>query len=125
LAAAVPGSRYLPDQLTVEQVLRVMAGSEVVVGMRLHALIMAAICSRPMVGIGYDPKVTGFLNDLAQPLAGMTSDLQAGNLVRLVRQVHAGQEAVIKDLQTRLPKLRQLAALNTEIAVALAGRRER
>lgn len=124
LAAATPGAGCLSEPLTVEQLLTVIAQSGVVVGMRLHALIMAAICLRPMVGIGYDPKVTSFLQDLGQPLAGMANDLQATQLLRQVRQVAEQSAAVVADLQARLPELRARARRNSELAVALArGRR--
>lgn len=120
LTAAVPGSSCLGQQLGVAELLQAIAASDVVVGMRLHALIMAAICRRPMVGIGYDPKVTGFLTAVQQPLAGMTEDLQADRLVELVQSVWTQRSEISAGLHIHVQRLRHLAARNTEIAVALA-----
>lgn len=120
LSGAVSGASCLTEQLGVAAVLQKVAASDVVVGMRLHALIMAAICYRPMVGIGYDPKVTGFLAAVQQPLAGMTEDLQAGRLVDLVQAAWEHQSEIAAELHIHVQRLRQLAARNTEIAVSLA-----
>lgn len=120
LSAKVAGSSCLSDQLTVPELLQVIASSDVVVGMRLHALVMAAICQRPMVGIGYDPKVTGFLAGLEQPLAGTTGDLEAVKLADCVRDVWQRQSSIAWDLRARLPQLRERASRNTQIAVGLA-----
>ncbi len=120
LADAVPGSSCLREQLGVSDLLQAIAASEVVVGMRLHALIMAAIYQRPMVGIGYDPKVTGFLSSVEQPLAGMTEDLQADRIVDMVQSAWARRSEISSELHIHVQRLRQLAARNTEIAVSLA-----
>lgn len=50
----------LPD-LTPEEVYAVIAGSSLVLGMRLHALVFAALAEVPMLGMAYDPKVKAFL----------------------------------------------------------------
>lgn len=120
LTEAVPGSSCLREQLGVRDLLQAIATSDVVVGMRLHALIMAAICRRPMVGIGYDPKVTGFLSSVEQPLAGTTEDLQADRLVDLVHSAWTERSEISEGLHIHVQRLRRLAARNTEIAVSLA-----
>lgn len=43
--------------------LELIAQSEVVVGVRLHAVILAAAARVPFYGISYDPKVQGFCRD--------------------------------------------------------------
>jgi len=47
--------------------------ANVLIGMRLHALILAARQGVPFLAIPYDPKVTSFCNDLAYPLAPLFS----------------------------------------------------
>ncbi len=53
-----------------------IASCEMMIGMRLHALILAAACGVPSVALSYDPKVDAFMQssgqsdavyDLAQP----------------------------------------------------------
>ncbi|EYB66561.1 polysaccharide pyruvyl transferase [Deinococcus phoenicis] len=44
-----------------------IAGAGFVVGVRLHALILAAAAGVPFAGVSYDPKVQGFCADAAAP----------------------------------------------------------
>lgn len=47
-----------------EEVAAVIGGAKLVVGMRLHALIMAAAAGVPAVAISYDPKVSAFAESM-------------------------------------------------------------
>lgn len=62
LASAAPSRGILfAKSLTPREILRLMGGLDLLIGMRLHSLIFAAICGVPFVGIPYDPKVYAFL----------------------------------------------------------------
>lgn len=57
-----------------------LAGCDLVLGMRLHSLIVAANCGIPMVGLGYDPKVVNYLQQLgldsySMDLSNITSSM--------------------------------------------------
>lgn len=52
-----------------------LAGCDLVLGMRLHSLIVAAGCGIPMVGLRYDPKVENYLNQVG--LSSYSIDLIA------------------------------------------------
>jgi polysaccharide pyruvyl transferase WcaK-like protein len=43
-----------------------LAPLDLVIGMRLHALILAASCGVRAIAAAYDPKVTGFMAELGQ-----------------------------------------------------------
>jgi polysaccharide pyruvyl transferase CsaB len=55
------------DLVLPSQWLSLIGSLDMVVGMRLHSLIMALSAGVPVVGIAYDPKVTRVLNELDQP----------------------------------------------------------
>lgn len=54
----------LPQDLPVNDVAAVLAHADLVVGMRLHASLLASLGGTPSVGLAYDPKVSAVLTDL-------------------------------------------------------------
>jgi len=56
------GNAYFADVGgDIEKTLSIVRSAKAVISMRLHTLIFAAAFGVPMIGISYDPKVTGFL----------------------------------------------------------------
>lgn len=54
-----------------------IAGSGFVVGVRLHAVILAAAARVPFAGVAYDPKVRGFCTDAGAPTHPTALDPEA------------------------------------------------
>jgi len=50
-----------------EETLSIIGCMDVLVGVRLHSLIYAAVMGVPMIGVSYDPKVDSFLASIRQP----------------------------------------------------------
>jgi len=63
-----------------------MSRMQVVISMRLHALIFAAGQGIPLVGIVYDPKVSGFLDYLQQKNYVNIDDVTTIKLLELCEQ---------------------------------------
>lgn len=71
-----------------------MAKMQVVISMRLHALIFAAGQGIPLVGVVYDPKVSGFLDYLKQENYVNLCDADAETLLQLAQKsLQAGKNA--------------------------------
>jgi polysaccharide pyruvyl transferase CsaB len=51
-------------EMTPEELLRVVSGSNLVFAMRLHSIIMAAATGIPVIPLAYHPKVKGFANSI-------------------------------------------------------------
>ncbi len=66
-AAKALGTDEVVSTRDPQMALDVIAGSGFVVGVRLHALILAAAARTPFSGIAYDPKVLGFCTDAGAP----------------------------------------------------------
>ena len=76
----------LRQPLSSELMLGLTSRMQAVISMRLHGLIFAAGQGIPLVGITYDPKVSGFLSymgqELYQDLDQLTGDSLRGMLDR-------------------------------------------
>lgn len=58
--------KIIADRYTPQEVMGILGKMDMVIGMRLHSLILAAAMSVPMGGIVYHPKVKNFLLQLNQ-----------------------------------------------------------
>ena len=120
VARAMPASvEIVQAKLTARQLLALIAGFELVIAMRLHALIFAAICGRPPVAISYDPKVEGMMHELGLPTATSASGLHAEALGEAIRSAFQNREAIARAIGDRVAALRAAALRNIELAAAL------
>ncbi|MBV9719495.1 MAG: polysaccharide pyruvyl transferase CsaB [Candidatus Eremiobacteraeota bacterium] len=70
---ACKSSPVLLPECTPAKAASILRGARVVVGMRLHALILAARYAVPFLAIAYDPKVSALCDDLRYPLPRLWS----------------------------------------------------
>lgn len=91
------------------------ARMDVMLSMRLHALIFAAGHGVPLVGAVYDPKVSAFLDELGQDLHIPFDQVSADKLIALLRAAaeRSGNQA---DLEAKTARLLQLEANNSATA---------
>lgn len=98
-----------------EDVIRLLRSAALVVSMRLHTLVFAAGLGIPMVGVVYDPKVSGFLEDLGQHRYLPLEQVNGERLCRLIDEALQDQCEVSENLQ----RLRTLAQENQALAATL------
>ena len=94
-------------------IIGMMKKMQVVVSMRLHALIFASSVAAPLVAVSYDPKVTGFMHHIGQKHCVYFEDVTAENLCALI------DGALTERSEYSVDRLRALAAQNEEIAKEL------
>lgn len=109
----------LSNMYSVDKLLGVMKRLQLVLGMRLHALIYSVSLSIPMIGLIYDPKVQGFLEYVDQPSAGNVSELKLDGLTKLIDEIWSSRSEISRRLEEGNPLLRQKAFLNAELAIKL------
>ena len=66
----IPGAEVLPATAGLDERLAAIGSAGLVIGMRLHALIVAAAAGVPAIGVSYDPKVEAFAARAGQPIVG-------------------------------------------------------
>lgn len=89
--------------------------AELVISMRLHALIFAAGQGIPVVGLVYDPKVSGFLDYLGQEFYLPLDALNEGNLSDMIDGALSAASAEPATVE----QLRALAQKNAALAKEL------
>ncbi len=93
------------------RIVGLMGRMEAIVSMRLHALIFAAGQGVPLVGIVYDPKVSGFLDYLNQNRYVLLEKLDSDSLHSMTSEaLSAGRDSA------RAAQLRKLAEENEAAA---------
>lgn len=108
-------STVLETGCDTEQFLSLMGNFNLLIGMRLHALIFAAVMELPFVAVSYDPKIDGFVKDINGISAGAVETLQAAQVVSSARKALASANAAHGLLDT----LRAKAFLNAKEAFDL------
>lgn len=83
-AARSLGADAVIESADPQLLLDTIAASGYVVGVRLHALILAAAAGVPFAGLSYDPKVQGFCADAGAPVHTTRPDV--GLLLEQVQQ---------------------------------------
>lgn len=88
----------------VEELIGMLSTMEVVVGMRLHALIFSTAGGSPVVGVSYDPKVDSFIKDIGStaciPLGVLTSEELRGQIDRVLELGRSRSEEISSRLQS-------------------------
>jgi len=116
--AAVPAV-VLPGPCPPRDLISVVGCVDLMVAMRLHALIFAALQGVPLVGISYDPKIDGFLRLLDRtPAAEMTS-IEGEVLLHAIQTAWDARAGEASSLKQKAEHLRENALRNGSVLASL------
>src|SRR2546428_565945 len=114
------GARGVRTLLNPREMLALVSGLTLVVGMRLHALVFAATQGVPLVSLTYDPKVGAFARELGEPFLD-PGRLDAPALVGMIREALAGAEQRRARVLAAVAPLRARAALAPNLAAQMVS----
>ncbi len=80
------------------EMLAIISRLDLLIGARLHALIFAAICGVPMLGISYDPKVEAFMKEIDQPYLKIDDQPSEAEIIAKLSQVMDQGKRVNREL---------------------------
>lgn len=113
------GGIVIREHLSPEQILSFVSRCRMCIGMRLHMLIYAAAMGVPIVGIVYDPKVSGFMEYTEQELYIDLEDLTGEKLFELTDRCMSDRKALSSSLAKVRKRLSALAKENMNTAMRL------
>ncbi len=107
---------FLDKPFNTEEFLSLIGSFKLLLGMRLHALVFAAVMKVPLLAISYDPKVDAFVNTAGGVLAGSVGDIDSSRLLNVLEAAWCSQPVVQNE---RMEQLRHKAQINLDEAFAL------
>lgn len=112
----------LKEMYSPEETLAIIQHFDVILGMRLHALIDAAVMGKPIVGLSYDPKIDRFLDQLGQASLLSVQNLKAHTMLEVLQWAYDKRVEYGADIQERVKPLYQKAWRTARIAMELLGK---
>ncbi|MGI6226315.1 MAG: polysaccharide pyruvyl transferase CsaB [Peptococcales bacterium] len=109
----------LKENYTPSDTLSIYKAVDMVIGMRLHALIMAAVVEKPLISISYDPKVDRFMNLLGINEVLNINSLKSREILDLVQNTWENRSSFVENLQDRLLDLQKRAIQSAEKALEI------
>ncbi|WP_342342125.1 polysaccharide pyruvyl transferase CsaB [Planococcus glaciei] len=101
----------LPHDRSIEEKMAAIKASDVLLGMRLHALIFASTGMTPFAALSYDPKIDSFASIVNQPVIGNVSENNwtAEDIVAAIEKIFADYPNELKKLEERVAPLQKRA----------------
>jgi polysaccharide pyruvyl transferase WcaK-like protein len=109
----------------LDAVAAAMSRAKLVIGVRLHALILAIRFGVPFLAVPYDPKVRGLCDDVGYPLASLwTPGVRSTpeDAARLASEAWSRLPELGAHLREAAGLMRERAERNFDVLATLAGR---
>lgn len=102
---------------TPSEIMGIISQMALVIGMRLHSLIMAAATYVPAIGISYDPKIINFAKQVGFfVIPSITSLQDSDNFANIIIDTWRQRFIIKHQLKLQIPQLYELAKDNIIIA---------
>jgi polysaccharide pyruvyl transferase CsaB len=109
----------LQEEYTTTELLSLVGNLDMLIGIRLHALIFSAVMRTSLVGISYDPKIDRFLKTLGDRHVGTLQTVTVDSLLAKVQTLWPDLSRPGKSWEANINALRDKAFYNAELALGL------
>ena len=104
------------EKYNTEEFLSIIGNFDLLIGMRLHALVFAAVMQTPLLAISYDPKVDSFVNAIGEKPIGTVEKIDRDTIVQAAV---AGWQKTPLEQNKNIEILWHKAQINSDKAFAL------
>jgi len=104
---------------SVAETFSIIRKMDIMIAMRLHALIFAAYMNVPILGISYQPKVEGFLEYVNQPSVGNAKDITFDSMRPKVDLILQNRDNIKAELAKSVEDLINKSQINSRLAIEL------
>ncbi|MCT4619250.1 MAG: polysaccharide pyruvyl transferase CsaB [Marinisporobacter sp.] len=116
---------FIRDRYEIDEMLGLVGNLDLLVGVRLHSLIFAAIMNTPIIAISYDPKIDSFMKSIQlEPLCS-TENLNEVDLILEIEKVQKNKEDYKEMLEDKVKKLQEKLRINEQIVIDILKEGER
>lgn len=102
-----------------EEIMGIIGHTKIIISMRLHTLIFAAVQRVPMIGLVYDPKVKSVLDAVEQPAANNIDSLDVDEIFNIVQEMLDNYDQIVRILDKHALRLKEKAHLNDHMVMQL------
>lgn len=116
----------LNRQFSFRDIANIIANTDLIIGMRLHSLILAAHCGIPFVSLSYDPKIDRFVQRVGyDPQIDAVSTVTYESLRERIVDSITHLEQYRKMMQPHVEELRKEAEKSGELAIQCLDNKQR
>lgn len=117
-------ARVLQGFYSPEEIAGILAGCDLVLGMRLHSIILSTAGSVPVVALGYDPKVFNIMKRIGcEDYVIDMSNITADKISHLISEAFNNKERITEKINESRQQLKELAKQDIKMAVDLIENR--
>ncbi len=98
-----------------EEMMSIIGNTDILVGVRLHSLIHAAIMGMPMIGISYDPKINSFMYSVGRKAMCSVYDFTADDFIEEFDRVMRDSAEICAKVSERVSMLRESLDTNEKM----------
>jgi polysaccharide pyruvyl transferase CsaB len=113
----------LKRKYLTEEMLSIIGNMDLLVGVRLHSLIYAAVMDVPMIAVSYDPKINSFMHSLDMKAMSAVGDFKSDYFMEEFEKTFRGADTIRQSVSERLALLIRKLDTNEEMIGALMARR--
>lgn len=115
----------IDEELDPEEMLNLVSCMDLLLGVRLHSLIFAAVAGVPFIGVSYDPKIDSFMEMFDMQPIGNLDGFELNDLLIEIESVLRSRESLKRNLEEKTMEMYRLVAKNNTRILDIMKNKER